>query len=171
MQGWVTALSLAVLSCGPGDADPDDLPELATCPIDDSPTFELGAGERVYVPLRDGDQLEMTQGPQGGCHFWVSVRTKGFAERRFEIAHRVLEYPSLVETPSRSRQRVRLSLVPGTLECEYTGYVAYLIEPWTLDGRELVLEVTVMDDLGRTSTASRRIRAVGVDGTVCHAAS
>ncbi|MBI4821508.1 MAG: hypothetical protein HY791_34930 [Deltaproteobacteria bacterium] len=156
------------LSCGEGETErgtPVVVEE--TCPITDSPSFELGTGELSFEPMAEGSDLWMVQGIQGGCHFPVSVRTSGFAERRLEIAYRVLDGATLEETLSRSSTRVRLSGIANSEVCEFVGMTAYLIEPWTLVDRSLVLEVTVTDDLGRARIERRRIVARGKPGTIC----
>jgi hypothetical protein len=103
----------------------------------------------------------MISGPQGGCHFWLSVRTDGFAQRRFDIQYNVLYADSSTTTGSRSSQKVKLSLreEDPAGACEYFGYFAYLIEPWKFIDREVKIEVTVVDDLGKSASLSRTVWA------------
>ena len=51
---------------------------LAACTSAPDPAIELGSGELEWLPLSDGDDLEVIYGPQGGYHFLGSVRIHGF---------------------------------------------------------------------------------------------
>ena len=145
------------ISCGGEPTEP-----AKSCTISDQPTFELGTGEVLYAEMPSGSDLKMISGPQGGCHFWLAVRTDGFAQRRFEIQYDVLFADTGTTTGSRSRQRVNLSLREDPeLEgrCQYTGYYAYLIQPWDFRDKEVELVVNVTDDLGRSSSLRRKVMA------------
>ena len=148
---------LILMSCG---GEPTDPPK--SCTISDQPTFELGTGEQMYSDMPSGSDLRMVSGPQGGCHFWLAVRTNGFAQRRFDIQYDIVFADTGTTTGSRSRQKVTLDLrdeADETGECEYTGYYAYLIKPWDFRDKEVEVVVNVTDDLGRTSSARRSVVA------------
>lgn len=51
--------------------------------------LELGTGTARFLPVADGDALEMIHGAQGGWHVWVSVRTEGLTQGlgSLEIEH------------------------------------------------------------------------------------
>jgi len=53
------------------------LGSLPACVADTEPAVELGTGEIEFLPLEDGETLEIIQGPQGGFHLLGSIRTKG----------------------------------------------------------------------------------------------
>ena len=148
---------LILISCGGEPGEP-----AKSCTTSDQPTFELGTGEQGYGELPSGSDLKMISGPQGGCHFWLAVRTNGFAQRRFEIQYDVLFAETGTTTGSRSRQRVTLNLrdePQAEGQCEYAGYYAYLIKPWDFRDKEVELVVNVTDDLGRSSSARRKVIA------------
>jgi hypothetical protein len=42
-----------------------------------TPTVVVGQGQADYLPMMDGDTAQVEQGPQGGHHIWVAIRTKG----------------------------------------------------------------------------------------------
>jgi hypothetical protein len=150
---------VAALGCGgsvPIALTPDGS-STSACPTHDAPTFELGTGERAFEPLVDGQRLAVAQGPQGGCHLWLAVRTDGFAERLFEIAYTLRDVATGTATGDASRLKVRLapSVVPG--RCEYVGYTAFLVRAGALVGRRVAIRVQVEDDLGRTATQQREV--------------
>lgn len=39
--------------------------------------IEIGTGETAFVPLKDGDTIDIVHGPQGGYHFNGSLRVQG----------------------------------------------------------------------------------------------
>jgi hypothetical protein len=47
--------------------------------------LELGSGELGFAPLAEGGLVEKIEGPQGGYHFWVSVRVTGTVPTALEI--------------------------------------------------------------------------------------
>lgn len=42
-----------------------------------SPVLEVGVGEELWTPVSEGDEIYMVEGPQGGYHVFVGVRTEG----------------------------------------------------------------------------------------------
>lgn len=66
-----TLLLPAIQACDP--ADPCEL--AATV----EPAFRLGLGEDDFRPLRDGDELPLSWGNQGGRHVWMAWQTDGIA--------------------------------------------------------------------------------------------
>ena len=145
-----------LVACGP--AEPPEPP--AHCITHDSPSFDLGTGEADFEPLIEGQDLQMVSGPQGGCHFWLSVHTDGFAERRFDIKYHVLYADSSTTTGSRSSQKVKLNLrEDGSGRCFYIGYYAILIEPWKFRDKRVRVDVTVVDDLGLSAETSVEVVA------------
>jgi len=159
MRRLSIVLAIAALACDPAPEPPPITP--TGCPINDNPSFELGTGEASFEAIRDGQELSMIPGPQGGCHFWLSVRTLGFAERRLNIRYDVQYAATGTTTGSQSSLRVRLRPVEGDTDgrCEYVGYTAFLIRPWVFRAREVALDVIVTDDLGRSATTSKRVMA------------
>ncbi len=47
----------------------------------ESPSFELGQGERRYRRAPDGSDIQLHAGPQGGYHVFVGVRVRWPARR------------------------------------------------------------------------------------------
>jgi hypothetical protein len=42
-----------------------------------TPVVIVGQGQADYLPMTDGETAQVYQGPQGGHHIWVAIRTKG----------------------------------------------------------------------------------------------
>jgi len=61
---------------GCADAEPD--PTTETPPVLEA-GVELGSGVRDFLPLKDGGEIVIVQGPQGGHHFDGSLRAQGIA--------------------------------------------------------------------------------------------
>lgn len=45
-----------------------------------APVVQVGTGETDYLPVTDGQAIQMEQGPQGGHHVWVAVRQQNLAQ-------------------------------------------------------------------------------------------
>lgn len=57
---------------------------------EDGPKVELGTGVTTFVPIRDGDALELVAGSQGGWH--IDVTTRLFGVRASELPDVLLRY-------------------------------------------------------------------------------
>jgi hypothetical protein len=44
-----------------------------------TPVVIVGQGQADYLPMTDGETDQVYQGPQGGHHIWVAIRTQGLA--------------------------------------------------------------------------------------------
>lgn len=155
----IAGIGLA-MACGDGEMEPP----IAGCRTTETPSFELGTGDSAFRPLTDGDALQMASGIQGGCHFWLSLRTDGFAPRRFNVRYDVLRASTGMSTGSSSSQRVTLSeRADAAGLCEVVGFTAFLIEPWNFRDEDVIVRVTVTDDLGKTAMQERRVRATWPD--------
>ncbi|MCC7384955.1 MAG: hypothetical protein IT384_24130 [Deltaproteobacteria bacterium] len=152
-------LSIGAAGCGSQDSSHPDA-AINGCPTHDQPTFELGTGAEHYGPLAPEQTLKMAVGPQGGCHFWLAVRTDGFAERLFRIEYELFFADTGTTTQDTSSQNVRLvPLDDGTGRCEYAGYTAFIVRPISLVGKRIRIDVDVQDSLGARASASTTVLA------------
>jgi hypothetical protein len=79
-------------TCIPADVPDDRLEDYgadwATAPPADAcrplhpgpPEVVLGTGQTDYVPLADGQSVQLELGPQGGHHLWLAVRMKNLRQ-------------------------------------------------------------------------------------------
>jgi hypothetical protein len=44
------------------------------------PVVQVGTGQTDYLPVTDGQTIQMEQGPQGGHHVWIAVRQHNLAQ-------------------------------------------------------------------------------------------
>jgi hypothetical protein len=150
-----TVIFFVVAGCGA-----DELDEPRRCPVRDDPSFELGTGADAFAPLVEGRDLPLIAGPQGGCHLWLSFRTDGFSESRFNVGYELIHADSMISL-QRSEGSLRLSPAAGMPgRCEYVGFTAFVLEPWNVDDQLVRLGVEVTDDLGRSADTTRLIRVV-----------
>ena len=68
----VSVLALLLASCPTTPELPDTGPEIG--PDGAVDWIEIGTGELSFVPLDDGDPVELVHGPQGGYHLQVTCR-------------------------------------------------------------------------------------------------
>lgn len=131
-----------------------------TCPTHDQASFELGTGELAFEPIADEARLPITPGPQGGCHFFLSLTTDGFAERRFRVEYEVFRADDGTSTGSSSVFTVRLAEAPEQPgKCQTLGLTAFLIQPWKFENERVRIEVEVTDDEGRTARQEKTVIA------------
>ena len=46
------------------------------CPVGDSPTLEVGTGEKRFTPVPEGGSVDAVFGRQGGFHYPISLRAE-----------------------------------------------------------------------------------------------
>jgi hypothetical protein len=150
-------LALALAGCGGRDA-PDGPPEAA-----------LGTGSDMFVPLSDGDDVTIVQGPQGGFHVFASVRVRGLDPGNPEDLGDP-DNPTTVFQAFNGDLRVDLDasiytqgLDPTTEDGLYEMVGRLLIldiqSAVELDGATLRLTVSVTDTAARTATDQRTVVA------------
>lgn len=142
------------LGAGCGDDVDDD------CLTHANPSFELGTGVGTFEPLTDGQDLHMAAGLQGGCHFWLSLRTDGFSASGFTVTYDILYAESGESTGNTASVQARLSErgdAPGL--CEHVGLSAFLEQPWRFEDQQVRIDVTLADADGRAATVSRKVIA------------
>lgn len=136
------ALLTSLAACGPSTVTPPDAG--VACEAEDNPTFELGTGESAFASIVDGQDLDMVPGPQGGCHFWLAVRTRGFPGRGTKLRYEVVFADTGTTTQSFSSFQIGLEPVEGeTGVCEHYGTTGFLIEPWKFVDREVEIQAKV----------------------------
>ena len=122
------------------------------------PVLEIGTGEDVFEPIRDGDAIEVIHGTQDGHHILGSLRTQNtahIAAVRFQII-------ANADGVAISDQTYRLMMLPdGTGEpCAWTtiGMYAYLgrIDPGNAPFllHPVTFQMDFEDDYGRALSQS-----------------
>lgn len=129
------------------------------CPTHDQASFELGTGQTEFQSITDGQMLAIQSGPQGGCHFFVSVRTDGFANRAFKLSYEVFYADDNTSTGSKSSFTARLRPTSVSGVCENLGTTAFLLKPWEMEDRRVRVKVDVEDGDGRTATVMKTVVA------------
>ncbi len=64
-------LAIALTGCNAQD----DCAQAAEFPA----TMKLGVGEKAFKAIKEGDNLELDYGNQGGSHVWIALETRGVA--------------------------------------------------------------------------------------------
>lgn len=163
----LVSLTLALVGCSEaGGADagaPVDAPPV-------TPTIELGAGEIEFVPVVDGQDLEVIRGAQNGFHFLGSVRVTGVEAgnpddrsdpRNPTTEFRVFRGMDRVDLMASSYTQ-GLDPVAGADGAEMVGRFVILDidSDAELDGMMVRIEVTVSATDGTTLQDERMVRAV-----------
>ncbi len=120
---------------------------------------EVGTGRFAFEPVRDGDDVPIIFGPQGGYHVWGSARVRGAgasdAVLRYMLRRPATAAISVVEA------RMRLSPV-GDADgwSEALGATVFVPVPSDIEGQLVSLHVEVVLDDGRRCTSDRTIRPI-----------
>jgi len=111
--------------------------------------LELGTGEAEFVPLADGQDVDLTAGAQGGHHLWLSIRTEGLSSGRCDL--HVGVWPE--DDPGAQQNswvgvRVNPAVdgAPGTLE--YIGWPGLIANPECFVERRVHFQVELTDERG-----------------------
>lgn len=169
MRGQVLALLLAT-GC-PGPSTPDagrDVSELDAPCAENGASIELGSGTGPtlsgYSPLREGDRVYLTPGPQGGQHIWIALRASGIDPTQPLVTLRAYRDDGLLIGQIRVRLRftslqedpTRYGLPALTLVIDDDRYCTVL-------SGEVRVTADLNDGAGRCISASRRVRVDGID--------
>jgi hypothetical protein len=145
---------------------------LAGCAADGGgdlpPEVILGTGLDAFVPLADGDDVTIVQGPQGGFHVYGSVRAAGlfpgnpddlYADCNPTTEFRAYQGDVRVDLGAST---YRQGLDPGPEP--YYQMIGRLVildidSPAQLDGVSLRLEVTILDHDGLSAADQRLVVA------------
>lgn len=70
------------------------------CPPQDVAALEIGTGEKDFVPVPVGGDVDETWGPQGGFHYWVALRGTGIEPKDAQVQIEVYYDGELVDGSS-----------------------------------------------------------------------
>ena len=153
-RAGLTCLALGLLLCGCEDNPPS---EADPCASSDDPVVRIGQGVGgAFAPFDDGEQVSLAVAPQGGFGVSVVIRTEGLSAGDDALADVQLDV--LIDGVTEGA----FTLTDAALLCvddeDGGGLISGAVvgfdperystndELVGLDGREAVLEVTVMDD-------------------------
>lgn len=141
---------------GSGDAGPIDLGF-----VDGSVPnpVEVGTGVDGFVPLRDGQLIEVSQGPQGGgrlmgFHIWGAVRVRGFAAQGALVRFRYLALPSRAAIGIQERM---VTLQPEGDTLVAYGFATRLNDCCAILDQRIVMRVEVQDRNGLMGADEREV--------------
>lgn len=151
----VALVAVALVCCG-SEGEGRSL-----APIPNTPptlTVEVGTGFIDYVPLADGDGIEIVHGSQGGWHVWTGVKVPDASVQdvRINLFTRFADGGQ----PAGDASSVAASLGP-TLDGARAnaGMRNFITDGNTIHGKELVLRVEVVANDGRHGVGERRVVA------------
>jgi hypothetical protein len=145
---------------------------LAACGSDapDGPAeATVGTGSDAFVPLADGDDVMIVQGPQGGFHVFASVRVRGLEPGNPEDLGDP-DNPTTVFQAFEGDARVDLDASTYTQGLDATGedglyemvgrlLILDIQAAAELDGATLRLTVSITDAAGRSAADQRTVTA------------
>ena len=126
-------LSLLVLgACGAAPVGPDT-PDALTYPL------TLGANDTTgtFQPFREGQDVELVEGAQGGFHVWMRYRASGVVGMRAElqrVAHRVDDGALILRSTSQSTIVDESDLMPMFM-CPSPVGISVIDEPMRFELR------------------------------------
>lgn len=114
------------------------------CLPSDDPTLALGTGETTFVPLVDGDAVELVHGPQGGYHTYVGFAATGLDGSAAWTADVVGWLDGAIRATSAPLVVFRCDHAEGRLESA-GALLVWDGQPEELDGQPITVEATLTD--------------------------
>jgi len=152
--GAVLAAASCVAACGGGSSSPDGS---ASCG-EGAPTLALGTGSPDYVPLADGDRVNIVCGPQGGRHINVNFRATGLSGE-YGLRMRMTDEKSgtVIDAPAMTAVDRQFVVDDGT--CAPVAAERFLIggKKAAWDGRAVVLFLEVTDSADHVVSTERHL--------------
>jgi hypothetical protein len=143
-------LLLAVTACTPPTPPPD--------PDGGQAEVLIGTGNASFVPLKDGDEVTIVKGSQGGYHIWGAIRANGVLNPAgLEVHYFILDGATRAEV--QGDNAYRLTLVQNGPYFEWYGMIGYLgtSVPSNVQGQPTIMKLTVKDSQGRTASDERSV--------------
>jgi hypothetical protein len=119
------------------------------------PVAEVGTGYESFAALRDGDRVDIYQGPQGGYHVYAAVRTQ-FMRRDGVALSYSLAPMAPVAGVSTHELTIDLADVGGG-DGVAAGTRLVLEQPAAIAGQICALTVRALDRDGREATDRRLV--------------
>jgi hypothetical protein len=119
--------------------------------------IELGTGQDRFVPLEDGDAVDIVKGPQGGYHIWGSVRTFRMDPKNIEIEYWVDLTGAPLENVAHNKYR--LSLLPQGDYSEWFGMTLFILDPAKINQKTVTVRFEAKDSSGQRAQDSRQVAA------------
>jgi hypothetical protein len=115
---------------------------------------EVGSGSISFVPLTDGDPVDIIKGPQGGYHIWMSLRaSKQLDPKLIAVKYIVTE----LDGGEISLNASRLNLQANGDTNDWYGLQGLLPNPAAVSGREVLLRIEAEDSAKKTAVDQRRV--------------
>lgn len=154
------------VDAGPGDSGPIDLGFVDGAVPN---PVEVGTGVDGFVPLADGQLIELSQGPQGGgrlmgFHIWGAVRVRGFAAQGTLVRFRYLSLPDRAAIGIQERM---VTLQPEGDALIAYGFATRLNDCCAILDQRIVMRVEVEDRNGLAGADEREVTTPGacIDNT------
>jgi len=138
---------------------PQDAPDACRGIDAGAPVVQAGEGQTDYLPLTDGESVQMEQGPQGGHHIWIAVRQHNIKQQGSTTTITSLQ-------PGTNLAGPKMAFV-FTFEADQGGYCKLSGLRYQLDidgtdyhlfmGKPLDITVTIADQEGNTGSATTRV--------------
>lgn len=124
------------------------------------PVVQVGSGQTDYLPLTDGQTVQMEQGPQGGHHIWIAVRQENLEQSGSTTTITSVQPTTGLEGPETAfvfrfepdeGGFCKLAGLRYQLDIDGTDYHQFL-------GQPLDVTVTVADASGAKGTATAHVQ-------------
>jgi len=141
-------------------------------PIEGPPSIEVGTGQFDFEPVKEGQEVPIVRGPQGGDHVWLAVRIRNLDPRQLRIDSQLYE-PESMETGDSGAVVAEpvgepFFFYPPFFDDEEDGVwrtagLPHQVERSEVRNQRLRLEVLATDREVRTATGDMIIVPVRVD--------
>ena len=141
--------------------DPDPARSEESDGVTGTPELALGTGTSSFVPLADGDSIELVAGPQGGWHLDTTLWFTGFGPGGVTLVYEALDASAARVSFETQAELVEASVVETEDGWHRLGdrIVLNIANPSAVVNTELILRVTAALD-GQTWSDERRVTVV-----------
>ena len=140
---------------------PPNAPDICKPAGHGAPTVTLGTGQQDFLPITDGETVNLEKGPQGGHHIWTAIRMRNLKQSGSTTTVSAVQPGTGLTVPSTG---VVFTYSPDEGGyCKLFGITFRLDSPDDLAyfknflGKPLDMTVVVKDAAGDTATASAHV--------------
>lgn len=144
---------------------PNDLPDICRPANPGPPEVVVGTGQTDYLPLTNGQTIQLEKGPQGGHHMWVALRMRNIKRSGSTTTLSAVQPGTNIQAPP--------SAFVFTFDADQGGYCKLYGLRFQLDalgtdlqqflGKPLDVKVTVKDTAGNVGEG---VAHVNIDSTI-----
>ena len=143
--------AVALLAVGCSSEAPED-PVYSADPSAGALLVETGVGYVDFIPVSDGDRVQVVMGPQGGYHIWTAIRVRAPALETVQVTFSTRFASNGKEAGWPSRRMLKLPPQQDGRQ-DGAGLPNLVSDPNAVRDQRIVLRAEVIASDGRSGSA------------------